>query len=92
MQSLPDITDLQTALDILEKNHDIFEKLALKEQNLYKKYIQKKKLGKNIATVDSVSMFFSAQKFFEKIFPEKNFLGFYYLIQKGADVKNNKVD
>ena len=92
LQSLPDITELQTALDILEKNHDIFEKLAQKEQNLYKKYIQKKKLGKNIATVDSVSMFFSAQKFFEKIFPEKNFLGFYYLIQKGADVKNNKVD
>lgn len=92
LKSIPNTLDKQAAIDVLEKYKDIFVELAEKERSAYKKYIQKKNLGKNIATVDSVSMFFSAQKFFEKIFLEKNFYGFYYLIQKGADTKNNNVD
>ena len=90
-ENLPKTYGKKEASDILEKNLTKLKELSLLEQKNYKQYIKQHKIGKNIATIDSVSMFFSAQKFFEKLFPEKNFQGFYYQIQKGADTKNNNV-
>lgn len=91
LNNLPEAKTKEDALNILEEHRDVFAKLADKEKEEYARYVSKEELSNSVATVDSVSMFFSAQKFFEELFPDNHFRGYYYQIQSGADVKNNDV-
>lgn len=87
--NLPKVTKAKESLKQLEDNIIKINSLAEKEKENYRNYIKQKGIKGNVATVDSVSLFFSAQRFFEDLFPENKFQGYYYQIQKGANITNN---
>lgn len=87
--SLPKASSSKDSLKQLEDNICKIKKLAEVEKEHYRTYIRQKDIKGNVATIDSVSMFFSAQRFFENLFPESSFTGFYYQIQAGANLTPN---
>ena len=77
---------------VLEKYINELEKLKNSEVSNYTKYLSNFNIsGKNIGIVDSVSKFFSAQKMISSILKDKKFYGFYYQIQKKANLKGINV-
>ena len=82
--NIPVITSGEEGVSFIEKHRALFEKLATNETLEYKDYINDFNLGENVALVDSVSKFCSAQVFLSKLFPQKNFYGLYYAIQSNG--------
>lgn len=89
LSGLSRVNTAKDGLKQIEDNIDKIRSLAEKEKENYKNYIKQKNIKGNIATVDSVSMFFSAQRFFEDLFPKNKFIGYYYQIQTGATLTDN---
>lgn len=95
LKDAPHIVSAEEGVAYLEEKKDIFESLAQKELQNYKKYLDAHKItAPKTAIVDTVSLFYSGQRFLQKLLPEKEITGFYYLIQKDAldalDVKTFK--
>lgn len=83
------LSTFEEQLDFIKENFDKIYALSKMKTDNYRKYLYKKNLiGKQIAMVDSVSLFYSAQEFIEKILGHR-IDGFYYLIQKGAKERDN---
>lgn len=86
----PCITTGEEGVKYIDKHIDIFKKLAEMEKNNYIEYLKKQKLQSDtFVLIDTVSMFYSAQKFISSLMPEKEIKGFYYLIQTGAEQNQN---
>lgn len=90
LHNAPEILSSEQGVRYIEENRHEFEKLAKKEKKNYEEYLRSQNIkASNIALVDTVSMFFSAQKFISSILPKSKIEGFYYLIQEGAKIQQN---
>lgn len=90
LKKTPSISSAEEGVKYIEENKKEFERLAINEKNKYKNYLKSQNINtKCFGLVDTVSMFFSAQKFIASILPKSTIEGYYYLIQKGANVKLN---
>ncbi len=86
IRALPTIKSKEDGVKYINENFDELKKLADIEYKNFAKYIKSNlKDAENIAIVDSVSKFFSAQKIIENCI-DKKLLGLYYLIQEGAAI------
>ena len=86
----PHIQSGEEGVHYIDKHIKTFQELAKVEKENYIAYLKSQNIkSKNVALVDTVSMFFSAQKFLEELMPENKFYGYYYLIQTGAKENNN---
>ncbi len=87
LSDAPKIKTGEEGCEYIDKHLEIFKELAQQEKNNYIKYLKSKHLkSKNLVLVDTVSMFYSAQKFISSLMPDKIVQGFYYLIQTGAEI------
>lgn len=90
LKEAPNISSAEEGVKYIEENKKEFEKLAINEKNRYKDYLKSQNINtKCFGLIDTVSMFFSAQKFIASILPKSNIEGYYYLIQRGAHIQPN---
>ena len=87
----PKITSAIEGYKFILSNIEIYKKLAKKEYQNYKEYIEKFNIEKNnIAVVDTCSLFKTSQKIISLFLGRENIIGYYFILLKNKIYKSNQ--
>ena len=87
----PKITSAIEGYKFILSNIEIYKKLAKKEYQNYKEYIEKFNIEKNnIAVVDTCSLFKTSQKIISLFLGNENIIGYYFILLKNKIYKSNQ--
>ena len=87
----PKITSAIEGYKFILSNIEIYKKLAKKEYQNYREYIEKFNIEKNnIAVVDTCSLFKTSQKIISLFLGSENITGYYFILLKNKIYKSNQ--
>ena len=90
LSDAPTIKSGEEGVAYIDAHIDTFKLLAKAEKRNYINYLKSHNIESNkVALVDTVSMYYSAQRFLASLMTDKEINGYYYQIQTGAKFSNN---